>query len=133
MPSDRESVLRFDLAVQKSHALAYTAAFFTALAGHALGVFVLDIAAATAVWLISLTCPAAMYALFRRGIAREILNPIWIGADLLFVSIGVYGTGGTNSPWFIWYLASAAATAFAVGKRASYIVSIPTPPPTSSC
>jgi len=124
MPSDRESVLRFDLAVQKSHALAYTAAFFTALAGHALGVFVLDIAAATAVWLISLTCPAAMYALFRRGIAREILNPIWIGADLLFVSIGVYGTGGTNSPWFIWYLASAAATAFAVGKRASYIVSI---------
>jgi len=124
MPSDRESVLRFDLAVQKSHALAYTAAFVTALAGHALGVFVLDIAAATAVWLISLTCPAAMYALFRRGIAREILNPIWIGADLLFVSIGVYGTGGSNSPWFIWYLASAAATAFAVGKRASYIVSI---------
>jgi len=124
MPSDRESVLRFDLAVQKSHALAYTAAFVTALAGHALGVFVLDIAAATAVWIISLTCPAAMYALFRQGVSRRILNPIWIGADLLFVSIGVYGTGGTNSPWFIWYLASAAATAFAVGKRASYIVSV---------
>jgi signal transduction histidine kinase/CheY-like chemotaxis protein len=124
MPSDRESVLRFDLAVQKSHALAYTAAFLTALAGHALRVFVLDIPAATAVWLISLASPAAMYALFRRGIAREILNPIWIGANLLFISIGVYGTGGSTSPWFIWYLTSSAATAFAVGKRASYIVSV---------
>ena len=42
MPSDRESVLRFDLAVQKSHPLVYTAAFFAALAAHALGVFVLN-------------------------------------------------------------------------------------------
>jgi len=124
MPSDRESVLRFDLAVQKSHVLAYTAAFLTSLAGYALRVFALNIPAAVAVWLISLACPAAMYALFRRGVAREILNPIWIGANLVFVSICVYGTGGSGSPWFIWYLAGAAATAFAVGKRASYIVSV---------
>ena len=122
MPSDRESVLRFDLAVQKSHVLAYTAAFLTSLAGYALGVFVLNIPAAVAVWLISLACPAAIYALFQRGISRQILNPIWIVADLLLVSVCVYGTGGIGSPWFIWYLASAAATAFAVGKRASYIV-----------
>jgi signal transduction histidine kinase/CheY-like chemotaxis protein len=124
MPSDRESVLRFDLAVQKSHPLVYTAAFLTALAGHALGVFILDFRATLAVWLISLACAAAMYALFRRGISREILNPIWIGADILLVTLGIYATGGSGSPWFIWYLATAAATAFAVGKRASYVVSL---------
>src|SRR5438067_6934790 len=124
MPSDRESVLRFDLAVQKSHPLVYTAAFLTALAGHALGVFVLNFRATLAVWFISLACAAAMYALFRRGIARKILNPIWIGTDILLVTLGVYATGGSPSPWFIWYLATSASTAFAVGKRASYIVSI---------
>src|SRR3954471_8581110 len=124
MPSDRESVLRFDLAVQKSHPLVYTAALLTALAGHALGVFFLNMTATVAVWLISLACAAATYALFRRGMSRDILNPIWIGADILLVTLGVYATGGSNSPWFIWYLATAASTAFAVGKRASYIVSV---------
>jgi len=124
MPSDRESVLRFDLAVQKSHPLVYTAAFLTALAGHALGVFVLNIPAAIAIGLISIACAVAMYALFRRGIDRRILNPIWIGTDIVLVTVGVYATGGSASPWFIWYLATSASTAFAVSKRASYLVSI---------
>src|SRR3954453_17742632 len=124
MPSDRESVLRFDLAVQKSHPLVYTAAFLTALAGHALGVFILDLRATVAVWLISLACAAAMHTLFRRGISRQILNPIWISTDILLVTLGVYATGGNASPWFLWYLATAASTAFAVGKRAAYVVSI---------
>jgi signal transduction histidine kinase/CheY-like chemotaxis protein len=124
MPSDRESVLRFDLAVQKSHPLIYTAAFLTALVARALGVFVLNLPAAIAVWLISFACAAVMYALFRRGIDRRILNPIWIGTDIFLVTLGVYATGGIASPWFIWYLATAASTAFAVGKRASYLVSI---------
>ncbi|MEA2337836.1 MAG: hypothetical protein QOE82_1843 [Thermoanaerobaculia bacterium] len=124
MPSDRESVLRFDLAVQKSHPLVYAAAFLTALIGHTLGVFVLNIPAAAAIGVISIACAAAMYLLFRRGIDRRILNPIWIGTDILLVTLGVYATGGTNSPWFIWYLATAASTAFAAGKRAAYIVSV---------
>ncbi|MBV9069544.1 MAG: response regulator [Acidobacteria bacterium] len=124
MPSDRESVLRFDLAVQKSHALVYTAAFLTALAGHALGVFALNIPAAIAIGLISIACAVALYALFRSGVDRRILNPIWIGSDILLVTAGVFATGGSASPWFIWYLCTAAATAFAVGKRASYVVSV---------
>jgi signal transduction histidine kinase/CheY-like chemotaxis protein len=125
MPSsDRESVLRFDLAVQKSHPLVYTAAFLTALAGQALGVFVLNMRAGIAVWLISFVCAGVMYALFRRGIDRRILNPVWIGTDILLVTLGVYASGGVASPWFIWYLATAASTAFAVGKKASYLVSV---------
>jgi len=124
MPSDRESVLRFDLAVQKSHPLVYTAAVLTALAGHALGVFVLNMRAGIAVWLISMACTAVMYALFRRGIDRRILNPIWIGIDIILVTLGVYASGGTASPFFIWYLATAASTAFVAGKKASYAVSV---------
>jgi len=125
MPStDRESVLRFDLAVQKSHPLFYIAAFLIALAAHALGVFNVDIGTGIAVCLISFACSAAMYALLRRGADRRVLNPIWIGTDIVLVTIIIYASGGITSPWFIWYLASAASTAFAVGKRASYLVSL---------
>ncbi|HEV7489018.1 MAG TPA: response regulator [Thermoanaerobaculia bacterium] len=124
MPSDRESVLRFDLAVQKSHLLVYTAAFLTALAAHALGVFILDIPVAIAIGIISVSSATAMYVLLRRGIDRRILNPIWISTDVLLVTLGVYATGGSASPWFIWYLGTSASTAFVVGKRASYAVSV---------
>jgi signal transduction histidine kinase/CheY-like chemotaxis protein len=121
---DRESVLRFDLAVQKSHPLVYTAAFITAFAAHALGVFVLNIPVSMAILLIAVTSSATMYALFRRGGDRRVLNPIWIAIDIAMVTMGVYATGGISSPWFIWYLATAASTAFAVGKRACYVVSL---------
>jgi len=124
MPSDRESVLRFDLAVQKSHPLIYGAAFLTALAGHALGVFVLNMKAGITFLLVSFVCASVMYALFRRGIDRRILNPVWIGTDIFLVTLGVYASGGVASPWFIWYLPIAATTAFAVGRNASYLVSL---------
>ncbi|HEV7572691.1 MAG TPA: response regulator [Thermoanaerobaculia bacterium] len=124
MPSDRESVLRFDLAVQKSHLLVYTAAFLTALAAHVLGVFVLNIPLAIAIGIISVTSATAIYMLLRRGVSRRILNPIWISTDVFLVTLGVYATGGSASPWFIWYLGTSASTAFVVGKRASYVVSV---------
>jgi signal transduction histidine kinase/CheY-like chemotaxis protein len=124
MTSDREGVLRFDLAVQKSHPLIYTAAFFAALAAQALGVFVLNIPVAVAILLIELVVTASLYALLRRGGDRRILNPIWIGTDIILVTLGVYATGGIASPWFIWYLAAAASTAFVLGKKASYVVSL---------
>jgi signal transduction histidine kinase/CheY-like chemotaxis protein len=124
MPSDRESVLRFDLAVQRNHPLIYIAACLTALAGHALGVVTLNMKIGAAVLLISFGCAAVMYALFRRGIDRRVLNPVWIAADVLLVTLGVYASGGISSPWYIWYVATAASTAFAVGKKASYLVSL---------
>jgi signal transduction histidine kinase/DNA-binding response OmpR family regulator len=123
MSSDGESVLRFDLAVQKSHPLVYTAAFLTALAGHAFGVFTLNVPVAAAVWLASLACTAAMHLLLLRGVDRNILNPVWIGVDVLLVTAGVYASGGIVSPWFVWYLATSSSTAFVLGKRASFIVS----------
>jgi signal transduction histidine kinase/CheY-like chemotaxis protein len=124
MTAERESVQRFDLAVQKSHAAVYAAAFVASLIGWALGVFTLNWRLAVFVLLLSVVVSAALQVLIRRGASRNVINPIWIAADIFFVTLGVYATGGINSPWFIWYLASAAATAFAVGKRASYLVSL---------
>src|SRR5829696_6406577 len=120
--TDRESVLRFDLAMQKSHALVYTAAFITSLAGKALGVFTLKLGVAAAAWIGAVACAMAMYALFARGVDRRLLNPIWIAVDIAFVTVGVAATGGIGSPFFIWYLAAASGAAFALGKRAAYLV-----------
>jgi signal transduction histidine kinase/DNA-binding response OmpR family regulator len=118
----RESVLRFDLAMQKSHLLVYTAAFITSLIGRALGVFTLNLTVALAGWAGACACTIAMYLLFARGVNRRWLNPIWIAVDIAFVTVGVAATGGIGSPWFIWYLAAASGTAFAAGKRAAYAV-----------
>ena len=122
--NDRESVQRFDLAMQKSHLLVYTAAFITALAGKALGVYALNFAVALGGWLGACACAIAMYALYARGVDRKFLNPIWIAVDVAFVTVGVAATGGISSPWFIWYLAAASGAAFAAGKRAAYVVSV---------
>ncbi|MEK6376169.1 MAG: response regulator [Acidobacteriota bacterium] len=120
--NDRESVLRFDLAMQKSHLLVYTAAFITSLIGRALGVFTLNLTVALAAWLGACACAIAIYLLFLRGVDRKWLTPIWIAVDIAFVTIGVAATGGIGSPWFIWYLAAASGTAFGAGKRAAYAV-----------
>jgi len=121
--NDRESVLRFDLAMQKSHLLVYTVAFITSLIGRALGVFTLNLTVALAGWVGACACATAMYLLFRRGLVdRRWLTPIWIVVDIAFVTVGVAATGGISSPWFIWYLAAASGTAFAAGKRAAYLV-----------
>jgi signal transduction histidine kinase/CheY-like chemotaxis protein len=120
--NDRESVLRFDLAMQKSHLLVYTVALVTSLIGRALGVFPLYLTVALAGWAGACACAIAMYVLFQRGVDRKWLTPIWIAVDIAFVTVGVAATGGIGSPWFIWYLAAASGTAFAVGKRAAYLV-----------
>jgi signal transduction histidine kinase/CheY-like chemotaxis protein len=120
----RESVVRFDLAVQKSRLFVYTAALLTSLAGDALGVFTLDLSFAIAMWLLSCATAAAFHELYRRRLPRTTLNAISLATDSLFVTAGVYATGGIVSPWFIWYLASAAAAAFAVSKRAAYVMCV---------
>jgi signal transduction histidine kinase/DNA-binding response OmpR family regulator len=120
--NDREGVLRFDLAMAKSHVLVYTATFATALVGKALGVFTLHFLVALSAWTGACACAIAVYVLFQRGVDRKWLNPIWMAVDTAFVSVGVAATGGISSPFFIWYLAGASGAAFASGKRAAYIV-----------
>jgi signal transduction histidine kinase/CheY-like chemotaxis protein len=120
----RDSLLRFDLAVQRNHLFVYTAALITSLIGRALGVFPLNVAAALTAWAAACAVAIAFYVLYKRGASRRVLNPLWLATDVLLVTVGVSATGGINSPWFLWYVSVAGAAAFASGKHAAYIVSI---------
>ena len=122
--SSSASVLRFDLAFQRNHLLVYSLALLTALAGKFLGVFPLRLDVAITYYLFACLSSVGLYFLFARGIDRRFLNPIWLTIDIFYVTLGVYVTGGIGSPWYIWYVASAAAAAFAIGKQAAYWASI---------
>jgi len=117
------SVLRFDLAIQRNHFFVYTLGLLAGFVGHFLGIFPANIPVAMAIWLIGCLNAAILYSLYRRGVNRHLLNPIWMTADLLLVTAGVYATGGIGSPWFIWYIATSSAAAFASDKRTTLIVS----------
>src|SRR5687767_10191951 len=97
----RSNVLRFDLAIQRNHTFVYTLGFLTGLAGKALGVFPLKLDAAIAIWLIGCTGSTLFYFLYRAGVDRRYLNPIWVTYDIFFVTLGIYASGGVRSPWFI--------------------------------
>jgi len=116
-------VLRFDLAIQRNHIFVYTLGFILGLAGNALGVFPVRMAVALLVWVVSCGISLALSALYRRGVPRRYLNPVWMTFDVVLATLGVYATGGIISPWFIWYAAAGSAAAFASGKKAAYIVS----------
>ncbi|HUP60523.1 MAG TPA: response regulator [Thermoanaerobaculia bacterium] len=123
-PEVSSRVLRFDLAIQRNHLFVYTLGFFTALAGRALGVFPLHLGAAILVWVVVCAGSTLFYYLYRAGIDRRYLNPIWVTYDIFFVTLGIYASGGVRSPWFIWYVATATVAAFAIGKTAAYLASI---------
>ena len=117
------SVLRFDLAIQRNHLLVYTLALFTALAGRALGVFPLRLDFALGIWAFACASALVLSALYRRGIDRRRLNPVWMANDIILLTICVYATGGIDSPCYVWYAATASAAAFAGGRTAAWIAS----------
>ncbi|HKO54492.1 MAG TPA: HAMP domain-containing sensor histidine kinase, partial [Thermoanaerobaculia bacterium] len=121
-----DSRLRFDLAVQRSRMLVYTAGFGTALIGRALGAFPVRIDIAVGVWIASCAISALTYALLLRGLDHRVVFALSAATDVAFATICVYVTGGIDSPWFIWYLPCSAAAAFVSGKRAAVAVSVAT-------
>jgi len=122
--SARESVLRFDLNIQRRHFAVYTAALITAIIGSSLNVFPLYWSIAAPSWVGACAASAVFYLLFARGVDRRLLNPLWMATDILFVTLGIYATGGIVSVWFIWYLATTSATAFVSGRRTLITVSV---------
>ncbi len=118
----RDSIYRFDLAVQKSRLLVYAAAMVTSFVGRALHVFSLGFFSTLIAWLCSSSVILLAYFLYKRQLVpRTILNPLTIAWDIITITVGVYLTGGMDSPWYLWYLSPAAAAAFVMGRRASYI------------
>ncbi len=118
------SVVRFDLAIQRTHVVVYTLGFLAGLAGYAMRVFPGDMRLGFLVWATGCINATILYQLYKRGIDRRYLNPIWLTVDILLVTAGIYVTGGIDSPWYIWYLASAGGATFASGKTATYIVAV---------
>ncbi len=118
----RESVVRFDLAIQKSHIWVYSGALIVSLIGRAFGVFPLRIWMAVFCWVASSAIALLFHELFRRRYPRTVLNPLWLATDVILVTSAVFATGGITSPWYLFYLTIAAAAAFASGKRAAYAV-----------
>ena len=122
-PEPSAAVVRFDLAIQRNHVFVYTLGLLTGLVGWALGVFPVHLTLSLLLWVFSCTCAVGLYFLYRRGIDRRYLNPVWMTVNVVFATVGVYATGGIISPWYIWYAAAASAAAFASGKTAAYCVS----------
>jgi len=118
----RESVVRFDLAVQKSHLFVAAAALVVSLVASALDVFPLRVDMAIYAWVAGTAITLLFHELFRRRLPRNILNALWLTSDVIFVTVAIFATGGINSPWYLFYLSIAAAAAFAVGKRSAYAV-----------
>ncbi|HNX51833.1 MAG TPA: response regulator, partial [Thermoanaerobaculaceae bacterium] len=54
--------------------------------------------------------------------SRPDLNASWLLLDALLVTWVVYLTGGTGSPWFVWYIANAGTASVVLGKRAAVFV-----------
>jgi signal transduction histidine kinase/CheY-like chemotaxis protein len=119
-----DSRLRFDLAVQRSRMLVYTAGCGSALVGRALGAFPVRIDLVLGLWVGSCAIAAVLYALALRGTDHRLLVVLSAALDVTVTTTGVYATGGIGSPWFVWYLSCSAAAAFVSGKRAALAVSI---------
>jgi signal transduction histidine kinase/CheY-like chemotaxis protein len=115
--SARESILRFDLNIQRRHLLVHLAGAITVAIGAAIGAFPLRIGLAIAIFASAAITTGGFYWLLRRGVDRRILNPLWMAVDICFVTLGIYATGGIGSPWFIFYVATTAAAAFVGDTR----------------
>ncbi|MGZ5474683.1 MAG: response regulator, partial [Thermoanaerobaculia bacterium] len=74
-------------------------------------------------WGLACACALSLSALYKRGLDRRYLNPVWMANDILLLTICVYATGGIDSPCYIWYAATASAAAFAGGRKAAWIAS----------
>ncbi|MGN6183839.1 MAG: response regulator [Thermoanaerobaculia bacterium] len=117
------SALRFDLAIQRNHILVYTLALITGAAGNALGVFTMRVDVALLLWALASIGSGCLYLLYRSGINRRYLTPVWITADVFLVTLGVYASGGFESSVYVWYAATASAAAFAAGKKPAFFAS----------
>ncbi len=124
VPDDaaRSRTLRFDLALQKSRAAVYTASILTAFVGHFFGVFKVNWPLALGIIATSWVVSWIFGLMLRRSEQRGAITALWLVYDIIAISCGVYATGGSISPWYIWYVAIATGAAFASGKRAAYLV-----------
>ena len=82
-PRAPEPVVRFDLAIQRNHVFVYAIGCLMGYAGEMLGVYPIRNGVALAVLIISCTSAAVLTPLYRRGVDRRRLNPVWMFTDVV--------------------------------------------------
>ena len=123
--SEADSLLRFHVAMQKSRALIYAAAFVIAYAAIRAGVMEASVAGGFLLMITGIGSAVLIWFLYERGrgqIARIELGWISLWIDVGLISWGVYISGGWMSPWFLFYLANAAGAAFLGGRSAAFTI-----------
>jgi signal transduction histidine kinase/CheY-like chemotaxis protein len=119
-----ERDLRFELSVQRNRALVFALATAVALGYRAVGLV-------EAAWLEILFIGAlavgnavVLWLLVKRGWHERLpfrLDAFWLVIDIALASWVVAATGGAESPWFPWYLATISAAAFVRGQMAAFL------------
>ncbi len=112
----------FALAVQRGRFAVYNVGFLFSLIGHASGIMQVSswLQAILIVVLADLSVGAFM-VLLRRGTAIGPPTAAAIAIDLLLNGWCVAISGGAQSPWFVWFLATVSAAAFVDGNRGTLI------------
>lgn len=123
--SDSDSLLRFHVAMQKSRALVYATAFVIGYGAIAAGVMKASVAAGFLATATGIVSALVIWFLYERGLGQVAgieLGWISLWLDTILITIGVYISGGSESPWFLFYLANASGAAFLGGRNAAYTI-----------
>ncbi|HVT43886.1 MAG TPA: response regulator [Thermoanaerobaculia bacterium] len=122
-----ERTWRFHVAFHRTRSIVYFLAFPFAMTAIAVGIATAEVRRITLVISIALALAVLFYLFYRFRLDRRIgvdLAPIWMTADVVFITLAVVFSGGMESPWFVWYLTNAAAAAFVAGRRAAFVVTL---------
>ncbi|MEJ2367544.1 MAG: response regulator [Acidobacteriota bacterium] len=111
---EKPGLLRFKQRIQIHRAVVYLFSTVIVVFFHEVGWMKADLKQgfpAVAIALLS----ALFFYLFYEKHWRLRIEPAWILLDSILITWAVAFTGGADSPWFPWYLASVSAAAFVMG------------------
>jgi diguanylate cyclase (GGDEF)-like protein len=119
-----ETRLRARLMLQRNRALVYTLAGLVTLLSKVTGAVDFNYRAslgALAAGFLSVAFFSLLEVRARRANRRVSLAPWWISCDVILITAMVCLTGGTESDWYLWYIACAGAAAAHCSLRFSLV------------
>ncbi len=125
--TEADGLLRFNVAMQQSRAIFYVVALVTGLIAIQWDALRGSIAQAFLLGSLGIASALGFWAAFANRIDRRWrfdLNPLWLLTDVVLITLGVYISGGWNSPWFLFYIANSASAAFVGGRYLAIGVSL---------
>lgn len=119
--------LRVRLLVQRTRALCFTLALLVGSLALASGAIKVSLPAGVLVCGIGIASAGVVSGLLVRAhrLGRHAdLDPYWLVLDPVLISWGVALSGGIDSPWYHWYLATMGSAAFVAGSGATAAVAL---------